>query len=94
MINIWDKEPTNKIREMSIKNMTNLGIVLADMCYTALKAFEDKKGDSLNLGEMEQVVDLELYLLVEQNIKNQEWRDLIFKMAREQYYKSKSSTIS
>jgi hypothetical protein len=85
MINIWDKEPSKEIKNMSIMNMKNLGIILAEMCYIALKAYADKKGDSLTLGEIEQVMDLELYLLVEQNIKDEEWREMIFKIARDKY---------
>ena len=90
MRSIWDRKLSEKLKEKSIENMKTLGFVLAEMCYTAIKIVEDKKGIPLKPAEMDSVMDSELNLIVEQNIEDEEWREMIFKMARDKYKIQKS----
>jgi hypothetical protein len=82
---VWDRKPSDKMKKISIENMKKLGIILADMCYTAVKIYEEKKGSPVNSIEMESVMDNELNLIVEQNIEDPKWREMIFEIAREKY---------
>ena len=87
----WDKKLSDKIRKLSIENMRRLGLVLSDMCYIALNAYEEKKGKPLTSNEITRIMDTELDLIITQNLEDEQWRDMIHKMAEEKYHKQKKS---
>ena len=67
--------------------MRRLGLVLSDMCYIALNAYEEKKGRPLTSSEILRVMDDELDLVIKQNLEEESWRDMIFKLAQDKYLK-------
>lgn len=87
MGSVWDREPSDKIRDISLENMRRLGLVLSDMCYIALNAYEEKKGRPLTSSEILRVMDDELDLVIKQNLEEESWRDMIFKLAQDKYLK-------
>ena len=91
MGSVWDREPSDKIRKLSIESMKRLGLVLADMCYIALNAYEEKKGRPLKSSEIASVMDNELNLIITQNLEEESWREMIFKMAQNRYHGQKKS---
>jgi hypothetical protein len=85
VMSAWDRKPSDELKKISIENMKKLAIILADMCYNSVKVYEEKKGIAISPIEMESVMDNELNLIVEQNIEDTEWREMIYKIAREKY---------
>ena len=88
---VWDREPSDEVRELSIENMRRLGLVLSDMCYIALNAYEEKKGKPLTSSEIDRVMDNELDLIISQNLEEESWREMIFEMAQNKYHRQKKS---
>lgn len=81
----WDRKPSERIKKISIENMRRLGIVLSDMCYIALNAYAERKNRPITDGEKIRVMETELNLIIEENIEDESWREMIFKMALDKY---------
>ena len=88
---VWDREPSDDVRGLSIENMKRLGLVLSDTFYIALNAYEEKKGKPLTKSKIARVMDNELDLIITQNLKEESWREIIFEMAQNKYHRQKKS---
>ena len=82
---VWDQKPSKEIKELSIENMRRLVLVLADMCYIALNVFEQNRGRKPSKAEAIKIIENELDLVVEQNIRDDDWREIVHNLAIEKY---------
>lgn len=85
----WDKELSKEMRALSIENMRRLGLVISDMCYIALRAYSEKRSKPLTQAEIFRVMDNELNLIVDENIEEESWREMIFNMALKKFERHK-----
>ena len=87
----WDREPSERIRKIRIEKMRRLGLVLSDMCYIAVNAYAERKKRPITHTEIIRVMETELDLIVEENIEDESWREMIFKMALDKYNKQNTT---
>ena len=82
---VWNRKPSKEIKELTLENMRRLCLILSDMCYVALNAFENSRKRKPTTTEAILIIENEIDLIIEQNIKDEEWREIIYRMAIDKY---------